>query len=137
MLRIFHVPAHHPFLWRKCLFRFSAHFLIEVFFFVVVVFVVELYGCLYILKIKPLSVALFATIFSHSIDCLFLKIWFPLLCKTCLIRSHWFIFILFFRASPVAYGGYQARGQIEAVPAGLYHRSQQRQILNSQIKARD
>ena len=39
-------------------------------------------SCLYILEIKPLSVASFATIFSHSIALSFF-LWFPLLCKTC------------------------------------------------------
>ena len=33
-------------------------------------------SCLYILKIKPLSVASFETIFSHSVSCLFLKFYF-------------------------------------------------------------
>ena len=45
----------------KCLFRSSAHFLVQLF------FVVELYELLYILEIIPLFVVLFATIFSHSI----------------------------------------------------------------------
>ena len=44
-----------------------------------------------------------------------------------------------FRATPVAYGGFQARGPIQAVAAGLHqsHSSQQRQILNLLSKARD
>jgi len=53
-------------------------------------------SCLYILEIKPLSVALFETIFSHSVGCLFgfcFFLRFPLLQKlVSLIRSHWFIF---------------------------------------------
>ena len=32
-----------------------------------------------------------------------------------------FFFLFLFRAATVAYGGYQARGQIGAVAAGLYH----------------
>ena len=36
--------------------------------------VVELYELLYILVIKPLSVASFANIFSHSVGCLFFYI---------------------------------------------------------------
>uniref|UniRef100_A0A8D0JZM5 Uncharacterized protein n=1 Tax=Sus scrofa TaxID=9823 RepID=A0A8D0JZM5_PIG len=44
-------------------------------------------SCLYILEIKPFLVALFATILSHSISCLFFNLffvcfWFPLLCKS-------------------------------------------------------
>ena len=44
---------------------------------------------------------------------------------------------LFFRAAPAAYGSYQARGQIRATAASLYHSSQQGQILNPLRKARD
>ena len=29
-------------------------------------------SCLYVLEVKPLCVALFASIFSHSIDCVFI-----------------------------------------------------------------
>ena len=32
---------------------------------------IELYACLYILEINPLSVVSFAIIFSHSVGCLF------------------------------------------------------------------
>jgi len=42
----------------KCLFRSSTHFLL---------FYVELHEILYILEINPLSVALIADIFSHSV----------------------------------------------------------------------
>ena len=61
----------------RCLFRSSAHVLIGL----LVVFVcvslyvfvgffdIELYE-LFILEIKPLSVALFANIFSHSVGCI-------------------------------------------------------------------
>ena len=38
-------------------------------------------SCLYILGIKPLLVVSFATMFSHSIGCLF-GVLFPLLCKS-------------------------------------------------------
>ena len=43
----------------------------------------------------------------------------------------------FFRAAPKVYGSSQARGQTGAVAAGLYHSSQQRQILNPLSKAKD
>ena len=51
-------------------------------------------SCLYILLIKPLSVASFETIFSHSVSCLFVFFWvsFAVQKLVSLIRSHWFIF---------------------------------------------
>ena len=49
----------------KCLFRFSAHFLIGFF-----VLFLSFMSCLYILEIKPLLISLFSDIFSHSIGCL-------------------------------------------------------------------
>ena len=51
----------------KCLFRASAHFLIELF-----VYILRCISCLYIVKIKSLSVALFTNIFSLSVGCLFI-----------------------------------------------------------------
>ena len=42
-----------------------------------------------------------------------------------------------FRATPRAYGSFQARGQIGAAAAGLHHSSQQRRIVNPLSKARD
>ena len=58
-------------------------------------FAVELYK-LYILEIEPLSVALFETIFSHFVSCLFVFFWvsFAVQKLFSLIRSHWFIFVL-------------------------------------------
>ena len=41
-----------------------------------------------------------------------------------------FCLLSFFRASPTAYRGSQARGLIRAVAAGLRHNSQQHRILN-------
>ena len=49
----------------KCLLRSFAHFLIELFAFLVL----SCMSCLYILKINPLSVVSFA-VFSHSEGCL-------------------------------------------------------------------
>ena len=50
-------------------------------------------SCLYILEIKPLSVASFETIFSHSVGCLFFfMVSFTVQMLISLIRSHWFIF---------------------------------------------
>ena len=76
----------------KCLLgRPSAHFSIGLFAFLLLSCV----SCLYILEIKPLSVAAFETIFSHSKGCLslfFFFNWFPMLCKS-LIVTHWFIFV--------------------------------------------
>ena len=48
-------------------------------------------SCLRMLGINPLLVVSFENIFSHSIHFLFYQ-WFPLLCKSFLVRSHLFIF---------------------------------------------
>ena len=84
--------------------------------------------CLYILEIGPLSVTLFAKIFSHSVGCLFvfLMVSFAMQKLLSLIRSHWFIYLfiylfIYFRAAHVAYGSSQAGGQIRAAAASLCH----------------
>uniref|UniRef100_A0A8D1XJN5 Uncharacterized protein n=1 Tax=Sus scrofa TaxID=9823 RepID=A0A8D1XJN5_PIG len=51
----------------KCLFRSFAHFSIGLLAFLLL----SCISCLYILEIKPLSVASFKTIFSHFLSCLF------------------------------------------------------------------
>uniref|UniRef100_A0A8D0IUA1 Uncharacterized protein n=1 Tax=Sus scrofa TaxID=9823 RepID=A0A8D0IUA1_PIG len=51
----------------KCLFRSFAHFSTGLLAFLLL----SCISCLYILEIKPLSVASFGTIFSHSVRCLF------------------------------------------------------------------
>ena len=51
----------------KCLFRSFAHFSIGLLAFLLL----SCISCLYVLEIKPLSVASFETIFSHSLGCLF------------------------------------------------------------------
>ena len=48
-----------------------------------------------------------------------------------------FLFVCLFRAAPEAHGSSQARGQIEAVAAGLHHSLLQHGILNPLSEARD
>ena len=74
----------------KCLFSYSAHFLIGSFIFLDL----SCRSCLYIFEINSLSVALFAIIFSHSEGCLFtlLILAFVVQKLLILIRSHLFIF---------------------------------------------
>ena len=92
-------------------------------------------SCLYILEIKSLLVASFASIFSHSVGCVFVVV---------------VVVFSVLRATPVAYGGSQAMSQIRATAAGLchshsntgskhvcdlHHSSQQCHILNPLSKA--
>ena len=75
----------------KCLSRPSAHFLIGFFVFLVL----SCMNYLHILEINPLSVVLFAIIFSHSEGCLFilLIVFFAVQKLLSLIRSHLFTFV--------------------------------------------
>uniref|UniRef100_A0A8D0U6C6 Uncharacterized protein n=1 Tax=Sus scrofa TaxID=9823 RepID=A0A8D0U6C6_PIG len=76
----------------KCLFGSLAHFSIGWLAFLLL----SCKSCLYILEIKPLSIASFETIFSLSVNCLFVLFWvsFAVQKLVSLIRSHWFIFAL-------------------------------------------
>ena len=75
---------------KKCLFRSFAHFLIRFLAFLLLSCV----SCLYILEIKPLSVASFESIFSHSVSCFFVFFLVPFAVQKLfsLIRSYWFTF---------------------------------------------
>ena len=74
----------------KCLFRSSAHFLIESFVFLIL----SCMSCLYILGINPLLFISFANIFSHSVGCLFILsvVSFAVQKLFSLMWSHLFIF---------------------------------------------
>ena len=76
----------------KCLFRSSAHFLIRLFGFFLLL---SCMSCLYILEINPLSVASFANIFSQSVGCLFIlfMVSYAVQKLLSLVRSHLFIFV--------------------------------------------
>ena len=89
----FHVFVGHLYIFfGKCLFRSSDHFSIGLLAFLLS----NCISCLYILEIKPLSVASFETIFSHSVRChfFFFLVSFAVQKLVSLIRSHWFIFAL-------------------------------------------
>uniref|UniRef100_A0A8D0Q092 Uncharacterized protein n=1 Tax=Sus scrofa TaxID=9823 RepID=A0A8D0Q092_PIG len=77
----------------KCLFRSFAHFSLGLLAFLLL----SCISCLYILEIKPLSVASFEATFSHSVSCLFVFFLVPSAVQklVSLIRSHWFIFAKF------------------------------------------
>uniref|UniRef100_A0A8D0VG30 Uncharacterized protein n=2 Tax=Sus scrofa TaxID=9823 RepID=A0A8D0VG30_PIG len=76
----------------KCLFRAFAHFSIGLLTFLLL----SCISSLYISEIKPLSVASFETIFSQSVNCLFVffLISFAVQILVSLIRSSWFSFAL-------------------------------------------
>ena len=98
--------VEHPFMclltihvssMEKCLFRSSVYFSIELFIFLLLL---SCMSCLYILEIKPFLVASFAHVFSHSVGCLFILLFFCFFMVSSaaqklvsVIRSHLFIFV--------------------------------------------
>ena len=80
-------------LWRNVYLGLPPIFRLGYFF-----FILSCVSCLYILEINPLSVALFANIFSHSEGCHFvlLMVSFAAQKLLSLIRSHLFIFVFIF-----------------------------------------
>ena len=91
MLSIFSC-GYWPSVLKKCLFRSFAHFSLGSLAFLLL----SCISCLYILKIKPLSVVLFKMIFSHSVSCLFVffLVSFDVPKLVSLMRSHGLIFAL-------------------------------------------
>ena len=75
----------------KCLFRYSAHFLLGFFAFLVL----SCMNRLYILEINSLSVVAFAIVFSHSEGCLFTLLIVSFAAQNLLssVRSHLFTFV--------------------------------------------
>ena len=76
----------------KCLFRFFAHFLIQLFVFLLLTYM----SCSYFLEIKPLSVASFCKYFlpfCRLSFCVFFMVSFAVQKLVSLIRSHLFIFV--------------------------------------------
>ena len=90
---LFHVLVGHLYI---LLGKMSIQVFCPFFHWVVGFFAVECISCLYIPEIKPLSVASFETIFSHSVSCLFDFFWvsFAVQKLVSLIRSHGLIFAL-------------------------------------------
>jgi len=75
----------------KYLFRSSVHFLIRLFVFLIL----SCMSCLYILSIKPLSITLFANVFSQLLGHIFilLMLSFAVQKLISLNRLHFFIFV--------------------------------------------
>ena len=89
-------PVSHLYVFlEKCLFRCSLQLLIELLLFFGGV--LSCMSCFSALEIKPLSVTLFANIFSQSIDFLFILFmnFFIVQKLISLLGSHLFIFLLF------------------------------------------
>ena len=81
---------------KKCLFRSSAHLMIE-WFVCLFIFTLSCISSLYILEVNHLSVVFFANILSHSVYCFFFLFIasFALKKILSLISSHLFIFTFF------------------------------------------
>ena len=77
----------------KCLCRSPTHFLIELFFLFLILSCMNYW---YILEIKPLFIASFPNIFSHSENCLFVlfMVSFAVQKLLSLIKSYLFIFVI-------------------------------------------
>ena len=80
----------------KCLLRYSAHFLIGLFVFLIL----SCMSCLYILEVNPLSSYSSANIFSHSVGCLLILFMNSLAVQKLLslISSHSLIIFFIFNA---------------------------------------
>ena len=80
----------------KHLCRSPANFLIGLFCFVLFFVTTELYGCLYILVIKPLSVASFENIFPHSVGCPFILFMVSFAVQKLISLTRYYLFIFDF-----------------------------------------
>ena len=91
-------------------------------------------GCLYILKINPLSIALFANIFSCSEGCLFIL--FMIACAVqkllSFIRSHLFIFVFIF----ITQGGESKRILLHLMSKGVLPTFSSRSLIMSGLTFR-